>query len=89
MGTHFPIYVYETIFGIPNAEQDNFIKRLNFILLCANYYIYKNKKAESNLDLYEFLHDIKMRLEFTKEYMYTNGKQVKFDTLWLELYDKL
>jgi hypothetical protein len=60
--TKFPLLVYEIIFGIPNENKEVMVESFNYILLCANYYIYISKKKEKQLDLYEFLLDVKNRL---------------------------
>jgi hypothetical protein len=47
--TKFPLLVYEIIFGIPNENNEVIVANFNYILLCANYYIYISvKKRKSN-----------------------------------------
>jgi hypothetical protein len=65
------------------------ITRLNFVLICANYYIYKCGQTGTQINLFNFLQECKSRLELTKHYMYQEDKHPLFDGLWAELYDNI
>jgi hypothetical protein len=85
----FPLLTYEIIFGIPNDGDDYIINNFNFILLCGNYYVYRKKKANERLDIYEYIKDTKMKLIYKKEIMIQNETIDKFEKRWGELMQML
>jgi hypothetical protein len=86
--TTFPLYVYETIFGVPNEENNIVVANLNYLLLHGNYHIYRcKKKGISNL--YEFLLDCKNRLQIEHKIMISKDKEDDFNLKWGELYNSL
>jgi hypothetical protein len=86
---YFPLDLYETLFGIPNPNNDIVITRLNLLLLCGNYYVYANKKKEKELCFYEFLHEFKDRLILMRHYMYAQNLQDKFENKWGLIIDNI
>ena len=85
--TYFPVYIYETLFGIPNEENNILINNLNYLLLHANYYIYVTKKRKERLDMYKYLVECKNKLRTEYELMLSKDKEDKFQQKWGELYD--
>jgi hypothetical protein len=67
MKAWFEVGTYEIIFGIPNEYDEHIINQLNFYIMVAKYYIYKCKKAASEMDVYELLLEIKNRLSMKRE----------------------
>jgi exonuclease III len=85
----FQVETYELIFGIPNEFNEHLVNQINFIILYGKYYIYRNKKNNKALDLYEFLLDCKNQMEIKQEIMFGNGEYEKFETKWGELNEYL
>ena len=56
---------YELLFGIPCGKDNNNLKKLNFCLLFANYYLHYHKVNEKNIDWIEFNAKVnyKLRIE--------------------------
>jgi hypothetical protein len=89
MEAWFQVETYEIIFGIPNECNETTVTQINFIIMYGKQYIYKNKKKEKPLHLYEFLLDCKNQMEIKKEIMASKGKIDKFNLQWGELYNTL
>jgi hypothetical protein len=89
METWFQVNTYEIIFGIPNEFNEPIVNQINFIILYGKYYIYRNKKKEKPMHLYEFLLDCKNQIEIKQEIMANKGKIDKFQREWGELYNVL
>jgi hypothetical protein len=87
--TTFPLYVYETLFGIPNEENNLIVGSLNYLLLHGNYFIYRSKKSKTNLNLYDFLLECKNKLQVEKNIMISQDKEDVFNSKWGELYNSL
>jgi hypothetical protein len=85
--TYFPVYIYETLFGIPNEENNTLINNLNYLILQANYYIYVTKKRKDTIDIYKYLLECKNKLRIEYELMTSQNKEEKFQQKWGELYD--
>jgi hypothetical protein len=79
----------EIIFGLPNENNDNDIHIYNFVILYAKNYIYVNKKKSKNLNLYEFLLQLKQELKLKKNMAKYQHKTEKFNLKWGELYNRL
>ena len=45
---------YELLFGVPCGKDNDILRKLNFCLLFANYYLHYHKVNEKNLDWAEF-----------------------------------
>jgi hypothetical protein len=82
----FQVDTYEIIFGIPNEFNEPIVNQINFIILYGKYYVYRNKKKNKAMHLYEFLLDCKNQLEIKKEIMLSKGKEQGFQKEWGELY---
>ena len=89
IGTSFNIETYEIIFGIPNERDEVIIRQLNYFILMAKYFIYKAKKKDKPLHVYEFLLDCKNRLQIKRESMSAAGKLANFDRQWADIYENL
>jgi hypothetical protein len=63
MEVWFEVGTYELLFGIPNENDEELVNQLNFFIMIAKYYVYKNKKATKALDAFELLAEVKNRLE--------------------------
>jgi hypothetical protein len=84
----FEVGTYEIIFGIPNENDESIVNQLNYFIIVAKYYIYKHKKANTALHVYEFLLELKNRIEMKKAILdeLIGGK---FQTKWKEIYEAL
>jgi hypothetical protein len=80
--TFFPTDTYDIIFGLPNPNNLDLIRHLNYLLLHGIWYIYKCKQAKVRPEIYEYLIKIKRNLEDKKESMTINGKLPKYIKLW-------
>ena len=77
----FYLLTFDIIFGIPNESGENIITSFNDILLCENYYIYKNKKKGVTLDTYKLILECKKRLIIDTKIMNENNiKRVSDET---------
>ena len=56
---------YKLLFGTPCGKDNNNLKKLNFCLLFANYYLHCRKVNEKNIDWVEFTAQLnyKLRIE--------------------------
>ena len=56
---------YELLFGMPCGKDNNNLKKLNFCLLFANYYLHYRKVNDKNIDWVEFTAKVnyKLRIE--------------------------
>ena len=56
---------YELLFGMPCGKDNNNLKKLNFCLLFANYYLHYRKVNDKNVDWVEFTAKVnyKLRIE--------------------------
>ena len=56
---------YELLFGMPCGKDNNNLKKLNFCLLFANYYLHYRKVNDTNIDWVEFTAKVnyKLRIE--------------------------
>ena len=88
-GVTFPCLEHEILFGLQNADKDWFYRRLNHIFLNASYYIYVAKLKEVQPCLFEFLQQLKNRLEYTKFTMTLAGKEDTFNQTWAVIYDNI
>ena len=61
--TKFNLSAFDIIFGVVNANDLDIIYVLNFCILFAKYFIYKQKSAEKEIDFYIFQIELKNRLE--------------------------
>jgi hypothetical protein len=48
-GIMFPLYTYETLFGMPNEQEDIVLKQFNYVLPMANYFVYRKRKAKEEI----------------------------------------
>jgi hypothetical protein len=85
----FSIDTYEIIFGIPNERDEAIVNQLKKIILYGKYYIYGSKKKETELNLYEFLMELRKQLKSKHEIMTSNCSENKFQQLWGDLYNCL
>jgi hypothetical protein len=85
----FSIDIYEIIFGIPNERNEAIVNQLNFFILYGKYYIYGVKKKETELNMYEFLMELRKQIKSKHEIMTDNCNETKFQQLWGELYNCL
>ena len=81
--------VLEIIFGIPNVNEDIIINMYNMVILYAKYYIYVTKKTRGQLQLFEFILDLKQELILKRNYQAENNRLKSFNRKWGELYDLL
>jgi hypothetical protein len=88
MKVWFEVGTYEIIFGIPNENDESIINQLNYFTIIAKYYIYKTKKADKTLEVYEFLLDLKNRLAM-KKLLVANDAERKFMTKWNEIFEAM
>jgi hypothetical protein len=86
METWFEINTYEIIFGVPNEFNEPIVNQINFIILYGKYYIYRNKKKNLPLHLYEFLLECKNQMEIKYEIMSSKTQLKRFETEWGDLY---
>jgi hypothetical protein len=82
----FEVGTYEIIFGIPNENDESLVNQLNYFIMNAKYYVYKNKKAGKALLDYEFLIEVKKRLLMRQESLLDSTGKVKKNQ-WNELYE--
>ena len=54
---------YELLFGMPCRKDNNIVRKLNFCLLFANYYLHYQKVNERNLDWVEFTSKLNYKLK--------------------------
>ena len=75
------------LFGYPG--NDDFTLVLNYCILAAKYYIYLNKMCENNnLDLFQYLLQLKHKLSVEKYICIKNNKEAdfeKFNIVFMEL----
>jgi hypothetical protein len=86
MNVWFEVGTYEIIFGIPNENDESIVNQLNYFIIIAKYYVYKTKKADKALEVYEFMLDLKNRLAM-KKILVANDAEKKFMIRWNEIYD--
>jgi hypothetical protein len=86
MEVWFEVGTYELLFGIPNENDEDLVNQLNFFIMIAKYYVYKNKKAAKALDAFEVLAEIKNRLEM-KLTLLDENNEPKFKRKWAQLLD--
>ena len=58
---------YELLFGVPCGKDNDILRKLNFCLLFANYYLHYHKVNEKNLDWAEFTSKINYKLRIENE----------------------
>ena len=58
---------YELLFGMPCGKDNDILRKLNFCLLFANYYLHYHKVNEKNLDWAEFTSKINYKLRIENE----------------------
>jgi hypothetical protein len=85
MEAWFQVNTYEIIFGVPNEFNEPIVNQINFIILSGKYYIYRNKKKNKPLHLYEFLLDCKNQMEIKYEIMSSKAQLKWFETEWGDL----
>jgi hypothetical protein len=88
MKVWFEVGTYEIIFGIPNENDESIINQLNYFTIIAKYYVYRTKKADKALEVYEFLLDLKNRLAM-KKLLVANDAEKKIMTRWNEIFEAL
>jgi hypothetical protein len=84
-GQMFPLYTYETLFGMHNEQEDIVLKQFHYVLLMGNYFVYRKKKAKEEIELYEFLRECKQDLKCKEISMIAAGKEKEFEKTWLSL----
>jgi hypothetical protein len=89
MEAWFQLDTYEIIFGVPNEFNEPIVNQVNFIILYGKYYIYRNKKKNKPMHLYEFLLDCKNQMEIKHTIMSSKGQHKRFEREWGELYNCL
>jgi hypothetical protein len=89
MQVWFQVELYEIIFGIPNEFNETIVNQINYVILYAKYYIYRNKKKNKPMHLYEFLLECKNQLEIKREIMASQNKQKRFEHEWADIYNCL
>jgi hypothetical protein len=88
--TNFAVGIYDLILGLPNENKDKMINQFNLLLLFARFHIYRNKQLDKHkLQVYEFLIDVKNRLEAMYQIALGNNSEKKFEEKWSELYNGL
>ena len=75
------------IFGL--YYDNNFYKTINYVILLAKWYIYRQSYLEKKVDLYGFLVLLKSKLETEKYISTCNGQIRRFDKMWLEIFENL
>ena len=85
----FRLKTYEIFFGIQNDEKDPIISQFNFILLMTRHFIYKTKKADNALHMYNLLVECKNHLMLEENFMAARNKCNKFSKNWQELFENL
>lgn len=87
-GFSFMLSEQDIIFGVLNPFNQDNIDVLNYCILFAKLFIYKCKKEETRICLYEFLAILKNRIEVLYILAIMQDKQTKFKKKWSCLYDK-
>ena len=74
--------ILDTLLGVLNYNDDSLIDALNFCILFAKYFIYKNKKEGRGACFEEYKQLLKRRLDSEKYIFYTKGKNLAFEERW-------
>ena len=74
--------ILDILLGVPNYNNDTLIDVLNFCVLFAKYFIYKNKKERQGICLEEYKQLLKKRLESEKYIYCAKGKNLDFEERW-------
>ena len=81
--------VEQMLLGIEIIDDDSILFSLNYVILLGKFFIAKCKKNQSRPMLYEFLKEIRYKLEIEKYIAMANDKVVSFDKRWGLLYGSL
>ena len=79
----------DVILGIYNPNDDIVIKCLNFCILFAKYFVYNNKKKGLDVHLYNYLVELKNRLEIENVIASQNDQEEAFRKQWLFIFEYL
>ena len=87
--TRIALHSPDIIFGIPNVNNDDILKSLNFCILFGKYCIYKSKIQDKavNFNMYKKL--LKDRLLSEQCILESLGKEDDFNTLWKKVLDNI
>lgn len=83
------IMEYDFLFRIQGSSVE--IKRINYIFLLGKFFVYRQKLFDSNnLDIYQFLCELKNTLAVEKMACIREGSsKKKFDRIWKVIYERL
>ena len=87
--TDIKLGVLDIIFGVQNPFQLVILDMMNFILLYAKLFIYKEKKNNKDCSFYTFQVNLKNRLDIEYLLCKEEGKESFFEKSWKEIYEKL
>ena len=86
---HLHIKRLEIIFGIINENNLNVLNVINFCILFAKYYIYKQKKERKDIDFYRYQIELRNRLEIECIICTQQQNIEMFNEMWKDVLENL
>ena len=87
--TRLHVTKLEIIFGIINENNLDLLNVINFCILFAKYYIYKQKKERKVIEFYRYQIELKTRLEI-ECIICTQKQQIEnFNEMWKDILENL
>ena len=89
LGCTFNLNAKDVIFGICNAYDNAIFEYINYFILMAKYYIMKCRKRELQIEVQDFIHYMKYKLEIEiLHYSIAGMKEIEL-IKWKHLYNLL
>ena len=88
-GVFLKLDVLNVLLGINNTSNDNTLYLMDYCIIIAKFYIYKQKYLEKSISFFQYLVELKHNLEVEKYLLFIEGKQDIFNSKWSLLYNAM